>query len=67
AATRAERLAANDPRASLEERYPSAADYVEEVRAAAEALVKDRLLLPADAAAMAEAAAAGTLARLGGR
>jgi hypothetical protein len=67
AATRAERLAANDPRASLEERYPSAADYVEEVRAAAEALVKDRLLLPADAAAMAEAAAAGTLARLGSR
>ena len=65
AATRAERLAAGDPRASLEERYASPADYVEEVRAAAEALVRDRLLLPADAAAMAEAAAAGELARLG--
>ncbi|GAA0567916.1 alpha/beta hydrolase domain-containing protein [Craurococcus roseus] len=64
AATRAERMAANDPRASVEERYPSAADYVEEVRAAAEALARDRLLLEPDAKAMAEAAAANTLARL---
>lgn len=64
AATRAERLAANDPRASIEERYPSREDYAEEVRAAAEGLVKERLLLEADAKAMAEAAAAGELARL---
>ena len=64
AATRAERLAANDPRASVEERYPTAGDYAEEVRAAAEALVRDRLLLEADAEAMAAAAAANTLARL---
>jgi hypothetical protein len=68
AATRAGRLAAGDPRASLEERHPTPADYAEEARAAAEALVEDRLLLPADAEAMARAAAAGTLARLpGGR
>jgi alpha/beta hydrolase family protein len=66
AATRAERLAANDPRASVEERYPTPGDYAEEVRAAAEALVRDRLLLPADAEAMARAAAAGTLARFDG-
>lgn len=65
AATRAERLRADDPRPSLEERYPSQGDYVEAVRAAAEALVRERLLLPADAAAMAEAAAVGELARLG--
>ena len=66
-ATRADRLAAHDPRASLEERYPADADYGEEVRAAAAALVRDRLLLPADADAMARAATAGTLARLGAR
>ncbi len=64
AATRAERLAANDPRASIEERYPTPGDYAEEARAAAEALVRDRLLLPADAEAMAQAAAANTLSRL---
>ena len=64
-ATRADRLAAHDPRASLEERYTTNADYREEVRAAADALVRDRLLLPADADAMARAAAAGTLSRLG--
>jgi hypothetical protein len=51
AKTKAERDAASDPRPSIAERYASRADYAAKVRAAAEALVRDRLLLPADAAA----------------
>jgi hypothetical protein len=39
-----------DPRASLAQRYPDRAAYVAAVKAAAEALVRDRLLLPEDAA-----------------
>ncbi len=50
ARTRHERGAAGDPRPSLEERYASRDDYVAKVEAAAEALVAERLLLPADAA-----------------
>jgi len=46
--TRAERLAAGDPRLSLEERYKNHDSYVKEVTKAAEALEKRRLLLPAD-------------------
>jgi hypothetical protein len=49
AETRAERLAAGDPRLSLEERYPSHAAYVNAVRRAADDLVRERLLLRADA------------------
>ena len=49
AKTKAERLAAADPRPSLEERYGSHEKYVELVRAAASHLVKDRYLLQADA------------------
>ncbi|MBK1659614.1 alpha/beta hydrolase domain-containing protein [Paracraurococcus ruber] len=64
AATRAER-AAGDPRPALEDRYPTAAAYAEAVKAAAARLVAERLLLPEDAAAMARAAEADTLARLG--
>jgi hypothetical protein len=64
AATREERLAAGDPRPSIEERYPSPEVYVEKVRQASERLVADRLLLPADAAAIIAAAEAGHLARL---
>jgi hypothetical protein len=64
AATRAERLAASDPRPSLEERYPTPAAYVAAVKAAAERLVAERLLLPEDMAAMIAAAEADTLARL---
>ena len=56
ARTRTERDAAGDPRPSLEERYGSREAYVAKVRAAAEALVADRLLLPADAAAYVKAA-----------
>ncbi|HEY3150504.1 MAG TPA: alpha/beta hydrolase domain-containing protein [Candidatus Binatia bacterium] len=46
--TQAERLAAGDPRPSLQERYPTHADYVAKVTAAADSLVKQRLLLPED-------------------
>lgn len=46
--TKAERLAAGDPRKSLEERYKDHQGYVEEVMKAAEKLEKRRLLLPED-------------------
>jgi len=49
AASRAEREAAGDPRLSLEERYVSRAAYVQQVEAAAQALVAARLLLPEEA------------------
>jgi hypothetical protein len=64
AATRAEREARNDPRPSIAERWPDQAAYVAAVRASAERLVAERLLLAEDASAMVEAATAGTLARL---
>jgi alpha/beta hydrolase family protein len=48
--TLAERSAAHDPRPSLQERYPTHADYLAKVTAAANALVRARLLLPEDAA-----------------
>jgi hypothetical protein len=47
--TLADRNAAHDPRPSLQERYPTHADYVAKVTAAANALVGARLLLPEDA------------------
>jgi hypothetical protein len=50
AATRAARLAAGDSRPSLEERYASEADFEAKRKAAADALVEQRLLLPEDAA-----------------
>ena len=62
AATRATRQP-GDPRPSIEERYPTAADYVAAVRAAADRLVAERMLLAEDAAAMVAAAEAGRLAR----
>lgn len=58
AKTRAEREAKNDPRLSLEERYAEPNLYVKAVERAAEHLVRDRLLLPADAARITAAAAA---------
>jgi hypothetical protein len=54
--TRTNRDAADDPRPSLEERYGAPAAYVAKVEAAAAALVAERLLLPADAAAFVAAA-----------
>ncbi len=50
ARNRAEREASGDPRLSVAERYGSRAAYVAKVKAAADALVGERLLLPADAA-----------------
>lgn len=47
--TKAERLQANDPRLSLEERYLTHAGYVQAVTKAADDLLKRRLLLPDDA------------------
>ena len=49
--TREARLAKGDPRPSLEERYPTKAEYVAKVTAAAEALKRDRLMLDEDVAA----------------
>jgi hypothetical protein len=48
AASRAERLASDDPRPSLEERYGTQAGYVAAVEAAARALEADGLLLAED-------------------
>lgn len=56
ARTRAERIAARDPRLSLEERYGDHAGFVAAVRTAAESLVDARFLLRADADAWIEAA-----------
>jgi hypothetical protein len=47
AKTKADR-AANDPRLSIAERYPSREDYMKKVGAAADDLVKQRYLLPQD-------------------
>ena len=49
ARTKSERLAAGDPRLSLEERYGSHDAYVARVKTAAERLVADRFLLQDDA------------------
>jgi hypothetical protein len=62
AATKAERLAGGDSRLSLEERYPSPDAYAASVKAAAERLAGERVLLPEDAAEMAGQAATGRLA-----
>jgi hypothetical protein len=56
ARTRREREATGDPRPSLEERYGTREAYTERVRAAAAALVADRLLLPSDAGAFVKTA-----------
>ena len=59
--TKAERLAAGDPRPSLEERYPTHADYVAKVTAAANDQVRKRVLLPEDAASIIAAANAAAV------
>ena len=48
AATRAARTSSRDPRPSIEERYAGREDYVEKIREAATALVRDRYLLAED-------------------
>jgi hypothetical protein len=47
-ATRHERELAGDPRPSIEERYGSRADYLDQVQAAAKALVDEGFLLAED-------------------
>jgi hypothetical protein len=54
--TRDERLAASDPRLSIEERYPSQGAYVRAVKEAAGALVRERFLLVEDHDRMVETA-----------
>ena len=49
ASNQAERQTSGDPRLSLDERYPNHQAYVRAVSAAADALVRDRLLLRRDA------------------
>ena len=58
AATKQERLAANDPRPSLEERYGTQQAFVTAVRSAADKAVEDRFLLPEDADRLVRQAAA---------
>lgn len=48
ARTKAEREARQDPRLSIEERYRDREDYLQKIRVAASALVKDRFLLEED-------------------
>jgi hypothetical protein len=61
AKTKAERLAAGDPRLSLEERYADHAAYVSLVTRAAEDLKAQRLLLDEDVAATVAAAQAASV------
>jgi hypothetical protein len=61
AKTKAERLAAGDPRPSLEERYGDHAAYVSAVTRAAQALKADRFLLDEDVAAATAAAQAANV------
>lgn len=61
ARTKTERDAIGDPRPSLEERYGTHEGYVAAVRAAANRLVADRLLLPADADQLVTQAAASNV------
>jgi hypothetical protein len=61
ATTKAERLAAGDPRPSLTERYGSHAGFVQAVRRAAQELVSERFLLESDARADIDAAEASSV------
>jgi hypothetical protein len=57
APTQSEREAAGDPRLSIEERYPSKADYLDRVTKAAQALVAEGYLLEDDVQTVLEQAA----------
>jgi len=63
AVTRAERVAKNDPRPSLEERYGNHAAYVKKVEEYAQKLVAARLLLPEDAQRIVERASGTEIAQ----
>jgi hypothetical protein len=57
AATKAEREKRKDPRISIEERYPTEADYLERITAAAQKLVEAGFLLDEDVPKLRERAA----------
>ena len=59
--TKEERLAANDPRPSLEERYGSHDGYVAAVKTAVAKLEADGFLLPGDAARLVQTAVSGNV------
>jgi hypothetical protein len=61
--TKAERAAKGDPRLSIEERYRTHEEYVQEVAAAASRLERDRLLLAEDVARVRERANQSTVGR----
>jgi hypothetical protein len=61
--TKAERLAAGDPRPSLEERYKTHDGYVKEVAKEARKLEQRRLLLPEDVQRYIDAAQASDVLR----
>jgi hypothetical protein len=54
--TRAEREATRDPRPSVQERYPTRAEYLQRFEAAVQRLQRERFLLPDDGAALLRAA-----------
>ena len=61
--TKAERMTNDDPRLSIEERYPSHEDYVTKISTAANALVRDRLYLDEDAQAIVKRAQDSAVAK----
>jgi hypothetical protein len=63
AKTAAERIASGDPRLSLQERYRDHEGYVATVKAAVERLLKQRFLLPEDAALLIGQAEASNVLR----
>ena len=63
ARTKAERIASNDPRPSLEERYGNHSGYVKQVKQAADQLAGDGFLLADDAARLVSEAEASDVLR----
>ena len=63
AKTKGERLAAGDPRPSIQERYGTHEAYVAKVKATAQRLVEQRFLLPEDAARLVREAEASDVLR----
>jgi len=64
AVTKSEKLATQDPRLSVEERYANQDAYVEAVKQASLRFVKERLLLPEDADRNTERAKADKLSQI---
>ena len=63
AQTKAERLAAGDPRLSIEERYPNHGKYVSAVAQAANSLLRQRFLLDEDVEQIVDAAAESNIGK----